>query len=1175
MKKRYRVGIDVGLKSTGLSAIEIDDSDDNPYGAIPMRLLSIMSVIHDGGVDPDKAKSGDSRKSCSGMARRARKLRKRQVERLRELDNELEQCGFDCKRAESVIDLIAPNDPYYSWKIRALAAADYLDNDAEREAALVVSIRSIARHRGWRNPYSSVNVLQQLSEKPSSFYIEFVDRLVEKHLIDLQASDVTTTNRLTPAQLVVEAGLLRTEYSFRGVGSDSSIHIPLGKLHQSDYYHELIKIFRTQRVCAGIQTRILDCVFYQVNPVNVGAASKMIAKDALTGKIRASKASPTFQQYRILTTICNLSIRSRGTKVPLSTEQRKNIYDYLSSTEAAQTQTSWHDVAEKLSIDRNHLAGVGGLTEDGDPISAKMPPTMDTERLLLEAVKKHGELASIIDWWHTTSDDEREMFVELASNAGIDRESLDERDARALSNVDRMLSQLPEEVIQRLEEVELPSGRVAYSVDTMRRLNARMLNEGLNLQDARKKEFGVDSDWQPTANPLGTPTGNPAADRTIRIVSRWLKTCVDKWGVPETVNIEHVREGFTSPKLARRFESDANKRYKKNQQTRDTVSREIKEDIKSVSRSDIRRWQALQRQNCQCAYCGRPIDFYTSQMDHIVPRKGPGSTNDRENLVAVCAECNKSKSNIPFARWADKHQLEETIGRVRHWNIDSTFPNRKAFEEYKKDVIDRLQKTEADDPIDARSIESVAWMARELAAQIKGYLHECEATKVAGTKNDSPVHVYRGWITAEARRASGLEGRLPWIGDRSGKTRLDRRHHAIDASVIAMLRPAVVQVLAERDSMHRAFEDSNDIKSQGWKDYCGDGTFYNAYINWRDRQMQALCMLLTRAMNQDQIIVTSPLRLEHSRGKVHEDTIRKCVSQRLGDKMSAAAIDKVASPAIWTALTRLSDYDNKNGLAEDPNRSIQIHGKVLGPDSPIRFMCENLCDLSKEKDAIPTPVRNGFAGAGIAIHHARIYRIKKRHAYQYVMMRVAAIDLTKCHGDLFTYQLPMSSVSFRFADHKFKQAFLDGTAEYVGWLVVNDEIAINPTSDLFSTEGTQAIHKFMTAFPTTRRFKVTGFPQKTKIKLEALQLASEGLPNLDEYKEPLRTQLILRTYGSSDLTDADIKAIGKAFGNDSGLLLSVDKLFNSGVDVVRRSVLGYPRWNSHSGLPNSWSTRSD
>lgn len=42
--KRYRIGIDVGLNSVGLAAVEVSDENS------PVRLLNAQSVIHDGGV---------------------------------------------------------------------------------------------------------------------------------------------------------------------------------------------------------------------------------------------------------------------------------------------------------------------------------------------------------------------------------------------------------------------------------------------------------------------------------------------------------------------------------------------------------------------------------------------------------------------------------------------------------------------------------------------------------------------------------------------------------------------------------------------------------------------------------------------------------------------------------------------------------------------------------------------------------------------------------------------------------------------------------------------------------------------------------------------------------------------------------------------------------------------
>lgn len=56
LKRIYRIGIDVGLYSTGLSAVEVDSN------GTPIRILNMQSVIHDGGVDPNSNKTADTRK---------------------------------------------------------------------------------------------------------------------------------------------------------------------------------------------------------------------------------------------------------------------------------------------------------------------------------------------------------------------------------------------------------------------------------------------------------------------------------------------------------------------------------------------------------------------------------------------------------------------------------------------------------------------------------------------------------------------------------------------------------------------------------------------------------------------------------------------------------------------------------------------------------------------------------------------------------------------------------------------------------------------------------------------------------------------------------------------------------------------------------------------------------
>src|SRR5699024_3532662 len=117
--------------------------------------------------------------------------------------------------------------------------------------------------------------------------------------------------------------------------------------------------------------------------------------------------------------------------------------------------------------------------------------------------------------------------------------------------------------------------------------------------------------------------------------------------------------------------------------------------------------------------------------------------------------------------------LSEAVERTKHWKRDNG-QSSKSWMAYLKEVRDRLERTEEDPEIDARSMESVAWMANELRDRIAAHFKGENSS--TGNKQ---VFVYRGALTADARRVPGVEDRIPWIGG-GGKTRLDRRHHAVD-----------------------------------------------------------------------------------------------------------------------------------------------------------------------------------------------------------------------------------------------------------------------------------------------------------------------------------------------------------------------------------------------------------
>ncbi|QJC22566.1 type II CRISPR RNA-guided endonuclease Cas9 [Arcanobacterium buesumense] len=1086
----FRVGIDVGTNSVGLAAIEI--GPDN----LPSKILNSVVFTHDGGVDPQNRKTAATRLAVSGVARRTRRLIRRRKQRLRALDVFLQSHGYPCPNLEEF------DDPHFPWHARAQLVSEPVAQE-ELPELFSVAIRHIARHRGWRNPYSRVESLH-LPTPPSEELNNLKNRLIEE-------TGVVLDEDATPAEIITE--VISDMRKIRGPEG-----ILGGKLRQSDNANEIRKIGEVQGLDSSFINDVIDHVFAAESPK--GSSAKRAGKDELPGqhdKFRAEKAHPAFQEFRIVSVVANLRIKDleTGSIRKLTRDEMDTVVTYLMNA-SAEDSVTWDDVATKLEISRDCLSGTASPGPDGDR-PYLIPPTNTTNQRILES-----KLKPLIAFWKNADLDTRSTLINEMSNSS---EITD--DSPGAEEVHDFLTSLADTELEKLSTISLPAGRAAYSVDSLQRLSRRMLNDGVDLFTARKLEFDVPDDWRPSAAPIGDPVGNPGVDRVLKIVNRWLMNVTDKWGVPATVNIEHIRGGFGSEAMAREYEREVGQRFKRNQMIIAKIQKD--NDISGPVRSaDITRYLAVKRQNGACAYCGTTISLGTCEMDHIVPRKGQGSTNSRSNLLATCRSCNHSKGNRLFNLWAKEQNnpnisFEKAKDRITFWIKDDGL-SPKQWNQFKRDIIMRLGRVTEDDELDSRSIESVAWMARELRHRIESHY--------LSTGSDTKVNVFKGMITSEARKASGFEMQVEMIGDR-GKTRLDRRHHAMDACTIALMSPYVAQVLAERINLREYQQLTRERFT--WKEYRGkDETHRISYGKWLN-SMNRLLVLFNEALRSDSIPIMEDLRLRLGNGTAHDATIHKFGKKRLGDAWSFEDIDKASTPQMWLALTRCSDFDQKDGLPENPERTIRV--------KDVYYTADDELELFRTKAALLS-VRGGYAEIGNTIHHARIYRINGKKI-SYAMVRVFAVDLHKHrHEDLFNVVLPPESISIRTAAPKIKQALADGTAEYLGWVVAGDEIEIIPSDPKAFAKG--AIGELFEDFPGLTRFKLVGFDSPSKLRLRPVKLSSEGLN--DNF-----------TSGSHDI-------IAKA-----GWRPEINVVFSKAqVRVIRRTTLGNIRNTSSSHLPSSW-----
>lgn len=104
------------------------------------------------------------------------------------------------------------------------------------------------------------------------------------------------------------------------------------------------------------------------------------------------------------------------------------------------------------------------------------------------------------------------------------------------------------------------------------------------------------------------------------------------------------------------------------------------------------RFEIFKRDLFTCQYCGAVPPKVVLECDHIKPRSKGGS-NDSDNLITSCFDCNRGKSNIELERVSmsitDKHALliERDTQLKEYQKLVRKFENRLRRQEKEIDKI--------------------------------------------------------------------------------------------------------------------------------------------------------------------------------------------------------------------------------------------------------------------------------------------------------------------------------------------------------------------------------------------------------------------------------------------------------------------------------------------------------
>lgn len=315
---------------------------------------------------------------------------------------------------------------------------------------------------------------------------------------------------------------------------------------------------------------------------------------------------------------------------------------------------------------------------------------------------------------------------------------------------------------------------------------------------------------------------NPTVHIGLRQLEKLVNAIIAVHGRPDEIVVELARE----LKLNEKDKEEHNRRIRKDTAAAQGRSKKLTEEgfaDTGANRMMLRLWEDLNPANPldrRCPYCGQPIGMRQlfsgeADVDHVIPYSR--SLDDSAgNKVVAHRHCNRAKGNrTPYEKWGGDEDRWETIS-AQVARLDK----RKQW----RFGPDAMAKVEKDGGFLARQLTDTQYLSR-LAGR---YLSSLYATKDEGS-----VYVIPGRMTAMLRRLWGLNSLLPDHNivenkhSDAPKNRLDHRHHAIDAAVVAVTSRSLMQRiartagLAEDKNLDRLFEGL-DQPWEGFREELGE-----------------------------------------------------------------------------------------------------------------------------------------------------------------------------------------------------------------------------------------------------------------------------------------------------------------------------------------------------------------
>lgn len=776
----WRLGLDLGTNSIGFAVVEKGEA---PW---PFSITSIgdlgARIYSDGRNPKDKQSLAAMRRG----PRQMRKTRDRGKNRNDRLIAELRACGLapdPCasdEESDDIKDLLA-SDP---WILRTRGLDERLTpHELGRALTHMSGNRGFQSNRKTDPGDGESGKIREAAERTAEAFARDGARTLGEWLGRPRLERVRE-NEALPKGKRLPMPQARTRLN--GTGSKAYYdHYPTRAmiLAEFDMLWEAQRRHHPALLTNTAKERIRETLSWQwpLKPQPVGRCTLDPAEE------RAPRALPSVQHLRIYQDVNHLAIRVPGEAArPITRDER----DILVALLLAHPKRSFDQMRKALGLPataRFNLESPKRTELDGDLTAARLARekcwgkgwrdlSLDQQDAV---VRRHLELQ-----------DEETLVAWLVDTHGLDTDRAravariklpDGHGALGPTAVGKVLAALRTEV-RTYDKAVVAAGYASHSLLS----DDQTFPDGLPYYGrvlARQVAFGTGEPEDPEEIRYGR-IANPTVHVTLNQIRRVVNDLIGRFGGPPA---EIVVEMARDLPLSAKGRSDLERKQRENQDANDKRRAELaahNQPDTYENRLRLRLWEELNPDDPldrRCVFTGEQISIqrlFTDafEVEHILPFSRT-LDDGFANKTLAARRANRVKAgktpHEAFSHGPDDFDWDAITERARNLS-------HKAWR-FAPDAMERYENEERD--FLARQLVDTGYIARIATAYLK--------------RTGADVWVTPGRLTADLRWSLGLDSVLPGHNREEkahpAKNRLDHRHHAVDALVVALTDRSLLQ----------------------------------------------------------------------------------------------------------------------------------------------------------------------------------------------------------------------------------------------------------------------------------------------------------------------------------------------------------------------------------------------